>query len=368
MSDHGTAYGAIRGAEAGREENAELRMHGERWEHGSFFPLTHESGRATFPWSGRPHSLWGSGRDALRALLREKATDDGWQRLLVPSYFCQDVLASLAQEIEIRAYPCGPLSQAVAVQADRNEVVLSVALFGSRPNLLVDEGTTVIEDHSHDTTSVWAEESDADYAVASLRKTYPLPDGGVVWSPKGHPVPEEIRPTEEHDVAAFAQLSAMALKRQYLEGGDLSKTTYLELYATGERAISGGSLSGISEYSRARLPTLPTLAWSRVRSRNRHSFREALGEIPDVHMLDVPFAVVLLFESREARDSARMALIAARVFPSVLWPLENTVVHGVTDEDRSLSSRFLSIHCDQRYDEADMERAAEEVQRAINDH
>ncbi|MBC8067856.1 MAG: hypothetical protein IAG13_05930, partial [Deltaproteobacteria bacterium] len=41
----------------------------KRWEHGSDFHLASATGELAAPWIGRPHTLWGSGRDAMRALL-----------------------------------------------------------------------------------------------------------------------------------------------------------------------------------------------------------------------------------------------------------------------------------------------------------
>lgn len=42
----------------------------------------------------------------------------------------------------------------------------------------------VIEDHSHDLLGRWPLYSDADWCIASIRKTLPTIEGGMVWSPK----------------------------------------------------------------------------------------------------------------------------------------------------------------------------------------
>ena len=41
----------------------------------------------------------------------------------------------------------------------------------------------LVEDHAHDPASAWATTSTADYAFSSLRKTLPVPDGAILWSP-----------------------------------------------------------------------------------------------------------------------------------------------------------------------------------------
>ena len=50
--------------------------------------------------------------------------------------------------------------------------------------------------------------------------------------------------------------------------------------------------------------------------------------------------------------------MARAVVPSVLWPLNEARDWGVGAADADLSGRILSIHGDQRYDEADMHRLA----------
>ena len=48
---------------------------------------------------------------------------------------------------------------------------------------LIDSPSLIIEDHTHDPWSPWSFGSRASYCFSSLRKTLPLPDGSVIWSP-----------------------------------------------------------------------------------------------------------------------------------------------------------------------------------------
>jgi hypothetical protein len=86
-----------------------------------------------------------------------------------------------------------------------------------------------IEDHSHDLLAPRALESRADYAIASLRKTLPLPDGGVVWSPRDRSVPPELSITGQHASSALLRLSGMILKRDDLQGEASAKSAYREM-------------------------------------------------------------------------------------------------------------------------------------------
>ncbi len=341
-------------------------MDPSRWEHGSDFHLSSEVGALEAPWGAGPATLWGSGRDAMRGLLRWGRDERGWTRLLVPSFFCESVVAVLAGELPVARYEDAPdAAPPLRVEAERSDVLLLVNTYGMRSRPRVDTRALVVEDHTHDPLSPWAFASEADYAVASLRKTLPLPDGGVLWSPKTLPLPAEREATERHAAAASARATAMRLKREYLEGGLVEKAEYRALAATGERAIGRGEVSGITAESRARLPTLPAREWRERRERNLAAFRRALGPVAGARLLEAPFAATLVFDSAERRESVRRALVAASIYPAVLWPLETAGTAGIPPRDRALSRRVLSLHCDFRYDERDMRRVADALREAL---
>jgi hypothetical protein len=337
----------------------------ERWEVGSDFDLSFEVGQAVLPWLGVPHSLWGSGRHALRALLGFGRRVHGWRRLLAPSYYCHDVLAAARRELDVTLYAWTPFAEApTTVTAGAGDVVLSLAPFGLAPTVRA-EGGPLIEDHTHDPLAPASCGSRADYALASLRKTVPLPDGGVVWSPIGRDVPPEVPLAAGHATAALARLSAMSGKHAYLAGADVDKAVFRELAVRAERTVVAGPPSGISPYSRARLGTIPLTGWRRARRRNLSAFRDALGRPDGASLVATPFAATLVFATPEARDRVREGLIAMHIYPAVLWPLDHPAVDDVPAVNRALASRILSIHCDQRYGQDDMRRVAEAVREVV---
>ena len=99
---------------------------------------------------------------------------------------------------------------------------------------------------------------------------------------------------------------------------------------------------------------------------NLAAFKECLGEPAGVRALETPFAATLLFVSAELRLRVYRSLIAARIYPAILWPLEAPVIRGIPAQDVELSRRLMTIPADQRYAAADMERVAAEVRRAID--
>jgi hypothetical protein len=270
------------------------------------------------------------------------------------------------------AYPTGPLDdrpgdELAALQpGDALLVVNYFGLAACQPvSAWQERGAEVIEDHTHDPWSPWATTSQADWCVASLRKTLPLPDGGVLWSPSHHPLPPETALTETHYRLSLEKYAAMALKAFYLGGGAIGKDVFRGLMTSTEQRLGTGEPSGISPISAALLGTFPIGAWRARRRANYDAFCRALGDQPDwvTVMTPVgegacPFAVVLLVDSSARQEHLRRRLIENRVYPAVLWPLSDPVVTPIPDAHVRLSRQLLVVHCDMRYDETDMAEAA----------
>jgi hypothetical protein len=277
----------------------------------------------------------------------------------MPSYFCQQVVADTRRSVDVRIYPWSPLdARPEPVVTSDGDVVFVPAMFGAAPSVEVQGHAVVIEDHSHDLLSPWAMASTADYAVASLRKTLPLPDGGVAWSPRDLEVPSAPAMTTFHAATVALRLSAMVLKHHYLAGHDVGKQVFRDADLEGERMMASGPDTGISTYSRARLPTLPVGPWRSRRARNLTTLRAEVHELSGARFLDASFAAVLLFDDPARRSAVRQALIAHDVYPAVLWPLEHPAVDGIPPVHVETSRRALAISVDQRYGTADMQRAA----------
>jgi len=355
----------------------------ERWEHGSSFHLPGlgggESGQErNGPWGRVEQSgFWATGRGALRVLLSEIMEIPEGGRVWVPSYFCQKVTGAMADAgVELRAYLDEPGGVEAAVGEVRaGDVVLVLNTFGLRDARAVTKklrgaGAAVIEDHSHDPLSRWAFESEADWCLASLRKTLPLPDGAVLWSPQGHRMPGDHPGESRAEAVAHRMLASMELKRMYLAGEGVEKSAFRELYKEAESSFPDVTPGGISRISRELLSAFPVDEWRERRRANWSAVCEAIGELIDGRVLEpdaaeaVPFAVVCVFESAKRRDRVREALIERRIYPAEIWPLDEPVVE-LPSSSVELSARTFCLQCDWRYDERDMERVVETVRAVV---
>jgi len=371
----GVAKGVLKGNDYVMERKFLHTQHmlfpSDRWEQGSEFHLMLSWPRSDSPkpW-GQKYSSYGSGRQALQTLIRFGQAHRGWQRLWIPSYFCQIVVAALLTTgIELKLYPDSPWNSKPDLGQfgfRPGDVLLLMNFFGLRarpPMPEIDRGLIeIIENHSHDLGSKWAWSSDADWCVASLRKTLPLPDGGILWSPAGHSLPPAVPLTSEHQVSSLKKLAAMTLKALYLNGHPIEKEKFRHLAILGEGHIGTGEPSGMLKWTSCLFTTFPMEIWRQQRRLNHQILSAGLADLPWVEVLQpednlttFPFSGILVFDSPERRARVRQKLMAAQVYPAILWPLDEPVVKGISPEDLDFSQRMLSIHCDLRYGRADME-------------
>jgi hypothetical protein len=327
---------------------------------------------------GRPewlpvrHALFATGCGALTALLRLLAPRG---RLHMPAYFCMGVAEALSAEIPLAWYrhlPDGPDPRLETPNAAPGDVVLVQNLFGRDTRTPWDAwaparpGVTIVEDHSHDPFSTWARTSTAAYAVASLRKTWPLPDGGLLWSPLGLDLPE---PAGGESPGASLKLAAMLLKAAWLDRRAVAKSDFRALQQAGERALLG-STGPASTVTRALLPLLDVAGLRAASSRNARALVAALPArttswrvLPDAPAGAAPFRAQLVCASGAVRDALRDHLGRHGIFAPVHWRQDRAGLWSGDDAAADLASRMLTLPVDHRCRPDDVHRVADVVRR-----
>lgn len=337
-----------------------------RWELGSEF---HWQGLPKGPFLSWPEpAVWYQlGRHAVLALLAKL----GEPRVLwLPRYFCQDVTRAWTKKGEARYYdddPCRRHPDWATLNPKANDIVIAVNYFGMRDGSPWAEWVErheciLIEDHSHDPHSQWARCSSADFAFSSLRKVFPVPDGAVLWSPKGHPLPP--KPQLQCDNGSSAKLAAMLLKAEYLAGRGkrVLKEVFRRLQLSGEGQMEIGPISKPSTLTLEYLSPGGPLIWRRWRRDNAVYLMRELDQwevarpiFPRVARESAPFGVALAFRSSAARDTYREGLRRSNIYCPIHWAASADASTATQD----LASRILTIPCDHRYTTDDMQRVAD---------
>ncbi|WP_354686934.1 hypothetical protein [Cupriavidus necator] len=329
-------------------------------EFGSFFSLDATVPTGGPPWLAQDAVLYGSGRDALRAVIAHGKAR-GWRCLYVPSYYCHDVTDAAAQDIDVRLYPHAPFEPGTVLQLADDEAALVVEYFGM-PCAVRVSGGAVILDRTHDWLAPWSYARTPDYLFASLRKLLPLPDGGIARAAPGQSLP---RPpvTEAHATLAARLAAAMAMKDAWLRGAPLEKVRYLALARDVEAALGrADEISGPCALTQALAPAIDLRQLRRRRLENGTVFSARLtalcGSGSPVRPLQTPAYAMLRFATHDAREACRAALIAEHIYPAVLWPMQR---EGVPAAHRMLSDQLLAFHVDYRYGVRDIAHVARTV-------
>jgi hypothetical protein len=328
-----------------------------RWEQGSEFDKFDYSNTETpniNPWQNPCYAS--CGRDALKLLLLFGKKQFGWNKLWIPNYYCKEVVDSLVSiKIELCFYEDSPLSLCFCLpdNLQSSDVVLLVNYFGIRTKRFVNccnfGDAITIEDHTHDPWSNWAYESKANYCFASLRKTLPIPNGAVIWSPLESSLP--LEPTIVKQEVVDTKNKAMTLKYLYLKGHKISKKEYRELQLKGESLISSKEISGIDKNTLSIIDAFPIKQWREQRLCNYNYLTSKnlnLEVLKPMSISCCPFSVILVLDNKEQQDYIRSKLISKKIYPAILWPNNK--------DTNNLSNRILSICCDMRYSLKDMDK------------
>lgn len=288
-------------------------------------------------------------------------------RLHVPSYFCMGVAEALSADVPLAWYrhlpdERGPRME--TVHAEPGDVVLAQNLFGRDSAAPWDAwaaahpDVAVVEDHSHDPFGTWARTSTARYATASLRKTLPLPDGGLLWSPRGLDLPE---PVGDQSPGAALKLAAMLLKSAWLDGRAVPKTDFRALQQAGECALLG-SAGPASTLTRAVLPLLDVDSLRATASRNARTLVAALPARTagwEVGPGSASFRVQLTCPDEATRDALLAHLGRNGIFAPVHWRQDRTGFWSGDPEAADLAARMLTIPADHRCEPSDIRRIAD---------
>lgn len=322
----------------------------------------------------------GSGREAIALALRSLEADrPGLNKCcLLPAYMCDSVFFPfLRAGWRIHFYhldeelAADPESLGGQVEHIRPGLLFIHPYYGMdtwkplRPLLprWQAEGVCIMEDV---TQSYYLETAgrEADYVVGSLRKWYPIPDGGFVASHR--PLPEAL---SDHREFVGSRLQVLTEKWEYLHGmGEpeekrARKEDYLGQNRRLEEELDG--YAGISRLSEVSARLLARTEEGECRRRREENHRFLLHKI--LHSPGIKESGIRPLPSRQEgaaplylavcagdRDGLQAYLRERNIFAPVLWPPGEENEGCLTEKERRVYDHLLALPIDQRYGQEEM--------------
>jgi dTDP-4-amino-4,6-dideoxygalactose transaminase len=307
---------------------------------------------------------YASGRSALKAILR----DIGPARTAaLPSWCCDSVVKPfLDAGMEVRFHPVRRTPEGLEQEIDTScDILFVMDFFGFSPlRPPFHSHPCVIRDATHSLFS--SPSSGARYVFGSLRKWCGVYGAGFAWS--DHPLP--MADSGDHGYAACRQ-EAMTFKARYLRDKasglpcDGAKTRYLDLFGKAEETLD--ALDAVPAHPRDVFVASNLDADTLVRRRraNARILMDAFPELllfPELRPLDVPLCVPILVPGGR-RDALRRFLIQREIYLPVHWP--RTPLQDKAPDPSGFYRDELSLVCDQRYSEADMDRMVRAIREFL---
>lgn len=255
--------------------------------------------------------------------------------------------------IEVSFYPVyhdGELIQDLSVIDTDAVLVMDYFGYSGKNNIKGYEGT-IIRDLTHSIFS--GAYNDADYYFGSLRKWAGFWTGGYAWG---------VAPKEKIDEEyVLLRKSAMEAKAEYIAG--LSKTKdYLMTFSAAEEYLGNCSGTASADFRDVKLAQKLDIEAIRIqRKRNARILLEQFKDIalfPTIKDTDCPMFVPIHVPNGK-RNKLMRYLIERDIYCPVHWPISK--YHKLTNQTKQIYENELSLVCDHRYMEDDMDRIIETI-------
>ncbi|MBQ4438527.1 hypothetical protein II898_06585 [bacterium] len=198
---------------------------------------------------------------------------------------------------------------------------------------------------------------DADYYFGSLRKWCGVWSGGYAWTKDGHMLEKG-----EKDKGEYIKLRSRAMeeKRDYIEGRCAEKK-YLKIYDAAEECLETTGIAPADERDVESARRLDVEKIKKQRRANAEVLRKEFSDwliFPSISDVDTPMFVPVLVPNGK-RDALRRYLINNEIYCPIHWPVSE--YHRLDEKTAHIYQNELSLVCDQRYTEEDMNRMVESI-------
>lgn len=296
-----------------------------------------------------------SGRSALQAIIAELGEV---RSISLPSCCCDSMIKPFVDAgISVIFYPVfvenGELVQEINTDTDILFLMDYFGYTGPQPDLSGYNGV-VIRDMTHSLFSTTY--SDADYYFGSLRKWCGVWTGGYAWTKDGH----RLETGNPNPAYITLRSHAMEMKKAYIEDGQGDKE-YLKIYDAAEDCLGTVGIAPAADRDVELAQRLDVENIKVTRRANAEVLRQAFPEwliFPNLTPPDTPMFVPVLVPDGK-RDALRCYLIQNEIYCPIHWPV--SIYHKLDERTAHIYENELSLVCDQRYTEEDMNRMVDTI-------
>lgn len=300
---------------------------------------------------------YASGRAALYQILKYLKEEKGITSILLPDYLCDTILVPI-RKLEFE-YTFFPLNDKLELEKDKfrevykkDAAVLLINYFGLQDLTCqiaiirnIDADAIIIEDDVQAYYEFKKPLGEVDFKYTSLRKTFAIPDGGLVKT--DHPLPVIDKPN------TFGQYKGAAALMKAMRDGNFDDSVYLDISKIGGSKIDDELDCSMSLISERLYACLDEEDVKSRRQKNAKYLAEKLSEkgIPTLLPVNedkVPLFVPIYLENR---DEVRKLMFQHEIFCPVHWPLSGMNVQ----KGAEMAAHEFSLIVDQRYGCKDMD-------------
>lgn len=331
------------------------------------FPITFPQ-KPSFPefLTGNP-ALLSNARSGIKLIIDQLKPPQVW----LPSYLCPTIISAIDQKISrINFFP---ISDSLTLVSDEflsllrpHDLFLFIDYFGFPfDEGIIEEvkhcGCTVLRDCSQALFFDFKNDKLSDFHLFSPRKFLGVPDGGILQMRYNHMLNlTSLLPPGD---ASFPFLfQALLLRREFdIYGGSRA---WFDLFKKGEAFFSPGNYR-MSELSEHLLHF--AFNYHEIQLTRRQNFLYLLERLKHIALFSVlPESVVPLgFPIKVPdRDGLQKELFKYSIYPPIHWNIAQAVPEEFF-QSHNLSQEIMTLPCDQRYDESDMEYIVNAIMELI---
>lgn len=312
------------------------------------------------------HLLFYAGRYAMRFIFEAVLKEREIKKIWLPSYYCPFVKDWLQHTFSQIAYydidPFDPEATVNFLEFGTTDMVLVNNFWGLKSNTIPKgERPIIIEDHSHGWLSQGCIESEADFCIASLRKTLPVPLGGIAWKPKKSSctidfprLPKSKAINIPNTMTASWEAMSMAMEQKANCKHVKDKDAFLSTYSKGECLLRDiQQIVPLQNEHETIIRSALFRDFNSFKSKNSTYIKTKITQHDSFKVLDaknkVPFGLLLIFKDRESLVDLKQFLVSNAIYPAELWP-QNSIPYTF--------QFLLNIHIDFRYEAQDLDYIA----------